>query len=170
MLNPEEIEELLEKIRIKIMQANALDALDELLLQMGFDDFLQPATVYETNKNGKIVVIGDSHVKESKLLGVIKELGLNPDSFEFCLDYEKAKTYPYKKLRYDPNYRLVLFGPVPHNSSGKQHSSSVIAEMKSHEGYPRIEVLNANNAVKITKSNFKDILERLIETNYISCA
>lgn len=61
----------------------------------------------------------------------------------------------------------VLFGPLPHSTSGKNDSSSVIAEMKSKEGYPRIETLNAGNKLKITKSNFKSTLERLIQENYI---
>ena len=170
MLDIDKLEELLEKIRVKVLQANAFGELEDLLKQWGFEEFLQPDSVYETDKKGKIVVIGDSAVKESKLLGVIKELGLNPDRFEFCLDYNKAETYSYNKFKYNPNYRVVVFGPVPHSSTGKHYSSSVIAEMQSHEGYPRVEVLNANNAVKITKSNFKDMLENLISTNYISCA
>lgn len=39
--------------------------------------------------------------------------------------------------------------------------------MKNHEGYPRVEVLSGNNTVKITKSNFKDTLDKLIKENYI---
>ena len=39
--------------------------------------------------------------------------------------------------------------------------------MKNHEGYPRVEVLSGNNKVKITKSNFKELLDRLIRENFI---
>lgn len=49
----------------------------------------------------------------------------------------------------------------------KKDSSSVIAEMKNHEGYPRVEVLSGSNEVKITKSNFKELLDRLIRENFI---
>ena len=49
----------------------------------------------------------------------------------------------------------------------KKDSSSVIAEMKNHEGYPRVEVLSGSNEEKITKSNFKELLDRLIQENFI---
>lgn len=97
----------------------------------------------------------------------IKSFGLDKNRFEFCLDYNKAKTYPYKKLRYNPDYRVIILGAVPHSSTGKNDSSSVIAEMKNHEGYPRVEVLSGNNEVKITKSNFKEAVHRLMCENYI---
>ena len=53
------------------------------------------------------------------------------------------------------NYRVVLFGPIPHSTSGKNDSSSVIAEMTSKEGYPRVEILSGSNELKITKSGFR---------------
>ena len=70
-------------------------------------------------------------------------------------------------LQFSPNYRLVIFGAEQHSSTGKNESSSVIAEMKSHEGYPRVEVLSSNCEVKITKSNFKELLNRLIVEDFI---
>lgn len=100
-------------------------------------------------------------------MGIIKSFGLDKNRFEFCLDYEKAKTFPYWKLRYNPDYRVVIFGPVPHSSTGKNDSSSVIAEMKNHEGYPRVEVLSGNNSVKITKSNFREVLDKLTCEKYM---
>lgn len=167
MLNYEELEEVIEKITAKITLANRSDELEELLISWGFEDLVTKAPTYETDKDGKIVVIGASDVKENVLNGIIKNLGLDKSRFEFCLDYDKAKTFQYSKLRYNPNYRVIMFGPVPHSSTGKNDSSSVIAEMKNHEGYPRVEVLSGNNAVKITKSNFKDTLSKLVLENYI---
>ncbi len=167
MLDYEELEEIIEKITAKITYANRTEDLEELLSGWGVSELLPQMTAYDTMKNGKIVVVGASEVKENVLNGIIKSLGLEKSRFEFCLDYEKAKTFPYKKLRYNPNYRVIIFGPVPHSSTGKNDSSSVIAEMKNHEGYPRVEVLSGNHAVKITKSNFKESLTELIMENYI---
>ena len=167
MLNYDELEEVLEHITAKVTLANRSGNLDELFAAWGFDDLIQQSSSYDTEKNGKIVVIGETEVKENILLGIAKGLGIEKDRFEFCLDYGKAKTYPYSKLRYDPKYRVVVFGPVPHSSTGKNDSSSVIAEMKNHEGYPRVEVLSSNNAVKITKSKFKQTMEMLIAADYI---
>ena len=167
MLNYEELEEVLEKVTAKITLANRSGELEDLLISWGFEELVATKSIYETDKNGKIVVIGASEVKENVLNGIIKNMGLDKNRFEFCLDYDKSKTFQYSKLRYNPNYRVVMFGPVPHSSTGKSTSSSVIAEMKNHEGYPRVEVLSGNNSVKITKSNFKETLNKLILENFI---
>ena len=167
LLGYEELDEIIEKVTAKITLANRSGELEELLRSWGFADLLSPSSAYETDKNGKIVVIGASEVKENIILGIIKSFGLDKNRFEFCLDYEKAKTFPYKKLKYNPDYRVVIFGPVPHSSTGKNDSSSVIAEMKNHEGYPRVEVLSGNSSVKITKSNFREVLDKLTREKYI---
>lgn len=83
------------------------------------------------------------------------------------LRLQQSKDISLQKLRYNPDYRVIIFGAVPHSSTGKNDSSSVIAEMKNHEGYPRVEVLSGNNEVKITKSNFKEAVHRLMYENYI---
>ncbi len=167
MLNYEELENIIDEVTQRILFANRMDELEELLESWGFRELIPGASAYETYRGGKIVVIGSSEVKERDLLGIIKDLGLDKCRFEFCLDYDKAKTYQYSKLRYNPSYRLVIFGAVPHSSTGKLDSSSVIAEMQNQEGYPRVEVLSANNAVKITKSNFRELLQGLVCEDYI---
>lgn len=167
MLNYEELENIIDEVTQKILFANRMGELEELLESWGFGELIPGASAYETYRDGKIVVIGGSEVKERDLLGIIKDVGLDKNRFEFCLDYDRAKTYQYSKLRYAPSYRLVIFGAVPHSSTGKLDSSSVVAEMKSQEGYPRVEVLSANNAVKITKSNFRELLQGLVLEGYV---
>lgn len=167
MLNSYELEEVIDVITQKIILANRLGTLRNLLQQWEFDNLLNSDSVYETNKDGKIVVIGQTEVKLNVLEGIIKSLHLDKNRFEFCLDYNDSKTFNYKKLQYAPNYRVVMVGPIPHSSVGKNNSSSVIAEMKNKEGYPRVETLNDSNELKITKSSFRTTLEKLIKENYI---
>lgn len=171
MLNIEELEDIIEKVKDsieeKIILANRNENLDELLNNIGLGYLLNKKTVYETKKNGTIVVIGQSEVKKERLLGIAKGLGLDKNRFEFCLDYNASKTFNYKKLRYSPKYRVVMFGPVPHSTVGKNDSSSVIAEMTNEEGYPRVIPLNDGHELKITKSNFENELCNLIKENYI---
>lgn len=156
MLNIEELKDIVEKVKDSIEEiitfANRTGNLDELLNNMGLGSLLHKKSAYETEKNGKIVVIGQSEVKKEILEGIIKKLGLDKNRFEFCLDYNASKTYDYKKLRYSPKYRVVMFGPVPHSSVGKNDSSSAIAEMKNKEGYPCVRVLDGSNGLKITKT------------------
>ena len=167
MLSIDELEYIVDEITSKIYLANRNGELEELLEAWGLANLIEKESVYETRKDGKILVIGESDVKVDKLIGVIKALGLRKERFEFCLEYSKAKTYQYNKLQYNPNYRAVLFGPVPHSSVGKNESGSVIAEMQSKEGYPRVELLSSNNALKITKSNFTEKLQELMQKDYI---
>jgi hypothetical protein len=171
LLDYEELEYIIdkakEKLEQKIIFANREGNLEKFLVELGLDEINNTDNYYETYKTGKIVIIGESRVKKKELEGIIKSLKLDVDRFEFCLDYTDAKKYDYKKLQYNPRYRLVIFGPVPHSSSGKSDSSSVIANFKKSDGFPRTEVLSSNSEVKITKTNIKSLLIKLIEEEYI---
>ena len=87
--------------------------------------------------------------------------------FEFCLDYEDAQKYDFRKMQYAPQYRVVLFGPTPHSGHGKGDSGSIIAEIEKSEAYPRVERLVSGQDLKITKTNFRDMLQKLIDEDYI---
>ena len=61
-----------------------------------------------------------------------------------------------------------MVGPMPHSSTGKADSSSAIAEMEKHQDlYPRIVRMGSGNGLKITKSNFRETLQRLQAEKYI---
>ncbi len=67
------------------------------------------------------------------------------------LDYEDAENFNFEDLQYNPNTRLILVGPIPHSTKGKD--SSIINKMKNTDGYPKIIRMIAGNELKITKSN-----------------
>lgn len=167
MLNTDELSEILDKLYEMITLANRNDTLDALLSKWGLTELSTRKSSYKTKHDGKIVVIGGSEVNKDILLGIVKNLGLDKDRFEFCLDYNSTKTYKYSKLHFNPDYRLVLFGPVPHSSIGKNDSSSVIAEMQTHEGYPKVEILGVNKSMRISKTNFKIALKKYIDEGFI---
>lgn len=168
MLGIEELEELLDEIRIKVTIANRDGSLPDLLKKLGIENTIQqPSPRFESYRSGKIVVIGENTVKESVLKKIAEDLGLDKNRFEFCLDYSEAQKYPYKKLQYSEKYRVVLVGAVPHSANCKGDSGSIIAEMENGDGYPRVERLCSSNELKITKSNFRETLQRLIDENYI---
>lgn len=174
MLSIEELSELEDEImqalpdRITeiLSRANRSGKLDELLNMLGFSDLLDSGNCFETYKDGKIIVVGGTEVKEETLSSIGKQLGIDKKRFEFCLDYKDIQKYDFRKMQYAPQYRIILFGPTPHSGYGKG-DSSIITELENSEAYPRVERLISGNELKITKSNFREKLQQLIEEDYI---
>ena len=161
------IDEVQNKIPGIIFRANRVGNLDDLLLAMGLEDLCQKQSFYETYKDGKIVVIGQSEISKDILLKVAKKLKIDESRFEFNLEYDDAIHYQYEKLRYNPNYRVVMFGPVPHKTTGTIHNESAIAELENHDGYPRVIRLKSSDSLKITKTSFKNSLLDLQQEGFI---
>lgn len=163
----DELEEILDRIREKVLFANRMDELDELLISWGLNE-RSSSNSEERYRSGKIVVIGASDVKEKTLVNISEEFRIGKDRLEFCLDYNKAQKYNYEKLRYNPSYSVVLFGAVPHSTTGKGDSSSVVAEIEKQKGYPPVKRLISGGELKITKSNFRKAIQELLTENIIS--
>ncbi len=72
-----------------------------------------------------------------------------------------------EKCKYAPLYRIILFGPTPHSGHDKGDSRSIIAEIKKSDAYPRVERLISGQDLKITKSSFREALQKLIDEDYI---
>ena len=175
MLSIEELSELEDTImevlpdkRTQILsRANRNGELEELLKLLGLSDLLGSEKHFETYKDGKIVVVGGTEVEEAVLTSIGKQLGIDKKRFEFCLDYEDVQKYDFRKMQYAPQYRVVLFGPTPHSGHGKGDSGSIIAEIEKSDAYPRVERLMSGQELKITKSNFRETLQKLIDEDYI---
>lgn len=168
MLEIEELEELLDEIRIVIFRANREGTLDEMLPKLGLNKYIQSSNSrFESYRSGKIVVIGAPTVKEKDLKAIAEDLGIDKNRFEFCLDYDKAQKYQFNKLKNNEKYRLILFGAVPHSTSDRSDSNSIIVELESNNDYPRVERLISGNELKITKTNFRTTLQRLLDEEYI---
>ena len=168
LLNNDELEVLLDGLREKICLANIAGNLGAILNSIGWGDLLKyDSTGFESFPNGKIIVFGPSECHQEKLKGVAKELGFSKERFEFHPDYQKLEKYNYRNLQYNPNYSVILFGPVPHKTSGTSNYSSIISSLENTEGFPRVERLWANNALKITKNNFKAKLEELLKLGVV---
>ena len=161
------IEELPYKITAVLSKSNRSDRLEEFLDMIDMTELLEKKQGFYSYKEGKIVVIGGTKVKEEVLLGIASRLGIEKNRFEFYLDYKHIQKFDFKKMQYAPQYRIILFGPVPHSGYGKKDSGSILAEVEKSSIYPRVERLLNGNELKITKSNFKETLERLIEEDYI---
>jgi len=156
-----------EKITAILSKLNRNGRLGDLLELLGMEDLLKQEQDFYSYKDGKIVVVGGTDVKEEVLLSIAKKLGLDKKRFEFCLDYKQIQKIDFRKMQYAPQYRIILFGPAPHSGHGKGDGGSIIAELENSAAYPRVERLISGNELKITKSNFRDMLEQLIKEDYI---
>ena len=148
------------KLQEIVIFLNRTEQLDDFLEMLGI-----PSNNYNSKK-GKIVVIGASKVSKKCLLSVAEELGLSKERFEFCLDYNKAKKFNFKKLLYNHNYSLIMIGPMPHSSSEKNDFSSVLKYLHDTPGFPPVIGLGLPT-LKITKNIFQKALEDLIARNII---
>ena len=86
LLGIEELEELIEKVKEhiekEIIKANRSGELDEFLVKCGY---VEESYFYSVPNTSKVLVIGASQVAENVLKGIIKDLGLDKDRFEFVL-------------------------------------------------------------------------------------
>lgn len=166
-LEDEIMSALPDKITAILSKLNRNGRLVELLDLLGMEGLLEKEQDFYSYKDGKIVVVGGTDVKEEVLLSIAKKLGLDKKRFEFCLDFKQIQKIDFRNMQYAPQYRVILFGPAPHSGHGKGDSGSIIAELEKSTAYPRVERLISGNELKITKSNFRDMLERLIREDYI---
>lgn len=154
--------ELDDRLGEILSRLNRTEQIEELLELLGLSELLARESGYEVYRTGKIVVIGQSDVKGEVLQAVGKSLGISKDRFEFYLDYEDAKKFNFRKMKWTPSYSLVMVGPMPHSGAAKGIFGSIISALESEEGYPPIVRLGSNS-LKITKSDFKNKLQEAIE-------
>lgn len=143
-----------------ISTANRIGELSELLRLLGMSDLLDEEGM--RIESTRVVVIGDSMVKEAKLRSIARRRGYDPEVFEFVLGYNELKHYDFGKLRRTYAYRAVMVGPMPHSTPGKRDASSAIAEMEARpETYPPLIKLRDSNGLKITNNSFGRALDEL---------
>ena len=127
-------------------------------------DKLTLQTLYKLANQGYLDLLNGA-VSTGKEANVLK--GVKDDGSYLAVKIYRIATSDFRKMQYAPQYRLVLFGPVPHSGHGKGDSGSIIAELEKSPAYPRVERMISGNELKITKSNFREMLERLIREDYI---
>lgn len=117
--------------------------------------------------DGKILVIGVPSCKLKELQGIFNAFGLK-SRLECYTDYESIQRYNFSNLMYNDKYRLIIVGPMPHSTYGKDEFSSVINCMENTEGFPCVRRATANGGLKITKTNIKQILREELEPGFLA--
>jgi hypothetical protein len=122
---------------------------------------------FPTNPRGKILIIGHTKVKQKDIIGCTKDLGIEKNRLEIVTDYEGIKKYKFNHIQYNPNYRLILFGPSPHSGVSKENDSSIITTIENKDGYPKIKRLTDGHALKISTTSLKEALIEEIADGYL---
>lgn len=154
-----------------LAKANAEDSLERLLTSMGLSyltkDVLGIEPPLKTWQDGKILVVGDAQCRPKDLAGVAKDMEISPKRIEY-IDSGEATNYDFTQLEYSPRWCAVLFGATPHSTKGKGGDSSTIAHMENNrDRYPEVLRLRANNQLKITKTNFREALSKLMDAGLL---
>ncbi len=157
------------KLTDPMIKYNRTGILFKFLEMLDLRDTVFPNLDYKSKiiKTAKIVVFGESKLKDNVLAAVGEKLGISKNRFEFHLDYHDAKNFDFRKYQYKPDYSLILVGPMGHSGRSKEGDSSVISHIAHEEGYPPVVKLIAGSQLKITKTNFRDTLKRQLDNGRI---
>lgn len=168
-----QIEEILrpmlqEDLVAILAKLNREEKLEDFCRMIGAEEALgsQQEELFQPTKSGMIVVLGDSQVKENYMQGILKNLGLRKERLECHLGYHEAKSFPFRTIRYQVKYALILVGSMGHKAEDIGDYSSAIAMMEQEDGYPPVVRLGTNG-LKITKSNFREALEKALKDGII---
>lgn len=178
MLDPVELkqlekaiqEELTEILLGRLTFLNRSGELEDLLQLLGLEKLLYAETNNQRYKTGIILVIGQTKVKPEAFHAIGKNLGISKDRFELHLDYNDPKTFKFEKTKNNPEYALIMAGPMPHSGISKGNASGILTALEQpNSGYPPVIRLGSNG-LKITKTNFREGLQKALEDGLITAA
>lgn len=135
-------------------------------------DFLnvpsQKKTSIDADLLGEIYIIGELELPKKDIIGVAKAEGIFKDRIRF-FDYDEAKKFE-RDLVGKRDVCAVFFGPTPHKTIQTGNYSSLITSIEAQKEEIPAEIvrLSASGKLKITKSNFRKELKRLIENGKIN--
>lgn len=165
MLNQEQVSDLINKITQDIIKANRTNQIDNFFLDFSKEKYMGvfEDRLFYTDRS-LILIIGGTKLSENNIRAIARQSGIDPDKIECCLDYSKLKSFNFKKLEYNTNYKCILVGPMPHSVPNKGDYESIISKMQiENDRYPTIIILkDLSNELKITNSNLKKALTSII--------
>lgn len=124
----------------------------------------------EEDQRKKILVVGEGEfVRQPRFLYAIgKTFNVNRSQFELVIEYERIRTEGERivnRTQWNDKYIGIIFGPVPHSTSGNYGDSSLITHCQTSEGFPTVVACRVNNesgTLKFTKQSFKNALRQII--------
>ena len=133
-----------------------------------FLDVPSQKKVIDADPFGEIYIIGAIAASKNDIFGVARAEGISPNRISI-VDYDEAKTFE-RDLVGKTQVCVVFLGPTPHKTVQTGSYSSLITSLEDNsEEIPATLVrLSTSGNLKITKSNLKDELKRLITIGRIN--
>lgn len=158
------IAKALKVFRVRLENAIDSNSLNDFLSLLGIElDETSNHAFASYNRRTKILVLGALAGKKKDYISCAKKLGISEQNLEFY-DYDDMKTFDTEKLRFSSGVSDIICGPMPHKVVGINNYSSFIALLKAKPNeYPKVYLATANDAIKLTITNFK---LGLLETRY----
>lgn len=153
------LQKIIDKISKEIFRATEDSEIDTIMDKYGVT---LGESIMPVNKNtSTILVLGALKGKKSDYQMTARKLNIPENNVEFVDDYSKMHTFNAELLRYSDRYSDIIIGPTPHSMKNKGDFSSVITMIENNpKEYPKLLKAIANNSLKITNSNFKELLKQ----------
>ena len=164
------LEALLEKVEIELGKVEeyaqwlcgqqidygeALQDQGEVLEEEERPQFLFP-------DNAKMLILGETGIKDNDMHSVFKELKFNRDSWEHKKYEDLKKNYNAQNLIGSYlSYSDLFIGPVPHKIKGTEGENSLVEFLEKHrDDVPKFQVNKGNDGslVRISKSKLKEMI------------
>ena len=167
--NIQDIEDVLEKNNIS-PNSQAAISLQQKQEEI-HDKYYGDICLSEEDSKKKILVVGgDDLLKRPEVIyGIGKKYNINKGQFEIYNDYKAITNQGeelVKKVQYhEDKYIGVIFGSVPHSTSGNAGYSSLIIRFQQDEFFPttvKCETNTSGGRLKLTKTSFTTALRDLI--------
>jgi hypothetical protein len=90
----------------EIKYAHKTGSLEFYLKKIGMEELLDKIFrdgKFESNPEGKILVVGGSHISDGEIYSCFKKFGINKERIELLLDYDKVKNLTLKSYNTTPS-------------------------------------------------------------------
>lgn len=153
------LQKIIDKISKEIFHASEDSEIDIIMSKYGVT--LEDSAMPINKNNSTILVLGALNGRKSDYQMTARKLNIPEINIEFVDDYSKMHSFNAEQLRYSDKYSDIIIGPTPHSMKNKGNFSSIIAMIENNpKEYPKLLKAVANNSLKITNSNFKELLQQ----------
>ena len=108
----------------------------------------------------KLLVVGENK-KEVVLRAIAYEFGFDKDNLVFISEYDKIKQLA-DRIQWNSPYAGIIFGALPHKTTGTDGYSSLIQKCATEEGFPHVEEARTEaGELRLTNEAFRKAVRKM---------